>query len=58
MIKAIGINNRQLQITTATTANDINTFTAGARKVTYIDDTGREAWTTNIINAARILYLK
>lgn len=55
MIKAIGINNRQLQITAATTANDIDTFTAGARNVAMIDDTGRAAWYTDCTDGALIL---
>ena len=55
MIKAIGINNRQLQITTATTASDINTFTAGARKVAMIDEAGRAVWYTGRADGALIL---
>lgn len=55
MIKAIGINNKQLQITAATTAGDINTFTAGARKVAMIDEAGRAAWYTDCSDGAAIL---
>ena len=55
MIKAIGINNKQLQITTATTADDIDAFTAGARNVVMIDETGRAVWYTDCIDGAGIL---
>lgn len=55
MIKAIEINNRQLQITTATTASDIDAFTAGARRVALIDETGRAAWYTDHADGAKIL---
>lgn len=54
MIKAIGINNKRLQITAATTAGDINTFTAGARKVAMIDEAGR-AWYTDHADGEKIL---
>lgn len=54
MIKAIRIDNRQLQITTATTAGDIDAFTAGARRVALIDGDGG-AWYTDHADGARIL---
>ena len=54
MIKAIRIDNRQLQITTATTAGNIDAFTAGARKVALIDETGR-AWYTDHADGVKIL---
>ena len=55
IITALEVNHNRLPIMQGTAVSDIETFIRGARKVTYIDDTGREAWTTNIINAARIL---
>ena len=55
MIKAIRIDNRQLQITTATTVGDIDTFTAGARNVALIDEAGRAVWYTDCIDGAGIL---
>ena len=55
MIKAIGINNKQLQITAATTTNDIDVFTAGARNVALIDEAGRAAWYTDHADGTKIL---
>lgn len=55
MIKAIGINNKQLQITADTTANDIDAFTAGARNVAMIDEAGRAVWYTDHADGAKIL---
>lgn len=55
MIKAIRIDDRQLQITAATTASDINTFTADTHNVALIDETGRAAWYTDHADGTKIL---
>ena len=54
MIKAIEIDNKRLQITPDTTAGDIDTFTAGARRVALIKEDGA-AWYTDHADGAKIL---